>query len=500
MRTKIAAMNISLLLLQQLIATVSGLIIPRLLIAQYGSEVNGLIGSVNQFLSYITLLEGGVVSVVMASMYGPLHRKDMFEVSGIVEASKLFFRKIGLISFAYIGVLCFIYPLIIDSSLDRNYTISLIMILGVAMLIQYYAAMPYLALLKADQKLWVVSIASIASTLLVLIVSYSMIIAGAGIHELKLITCFAALIKPSVMTLYVRRHYALPKTSPNNLALSRRWNGLSHTVAYFIHSNTDIVLISLFMGLRWVSVYMVYRAVIAGLECIIVAIPEGCAAGFGDIIASGDKSALRQAFGRIEFLQSSLATVIYTIAAVMIIPFVRLYTAGINDAEYIQYAFAAVMILGQAVYCIRIIYSVVSQNANRHKETQLQAWLEAAMNLSVSIILIKPFGILGVALGTLFAVGVRYVLDVCYLSREVMDRPAIQAFGLLAANAAISAISIGVCLLTIDFGITSWLGWVLNAVLAAVIVAACALIVYAIFYRDQLRGLVDTAKRLLKRG
>lgn len=500
MRTRIAVINIVLLLVQQLITAVSGLIMPRLLIGQYGSEVNGLIASVTQFLSYISLLEGGVVSVVMASMYGPLHRNDMPAVSGVVEASRRFFRKIGLISIVYIGVLCCAYPLLIDSSFDRSYTVSLILILGTAILIQYYAAMPYLSLLKADQKLWIVTAASIAATLLTLVVSYVMIIAGAGVHALKLVTCFAALIKPMVMTIYVRRHYTLPKASPDNFALRQRWNGLSHHIAYFIHANTDIVIISLFMDLRWVSVYMVYLAVVSGLERIIIAIPEGCAAGFGDLIASGDKPALRQAFERFEFLQSALTTVVYTIAALMIIPFVRLYTAGITDAEYIQIAFAAVMILGQAIYCIRIIYSVVSQNANRHKETQLQAWLEAATNIIVSICLVKSLGLLGVVLGTLAAVVVRYVLDVCYLSRAVIDRPPHKAFGLLAANLAISAVSIALCMLLIDFSLSSWVGWILNAILAAVVVAACALIVYAIFYRDQLRGLVDTAKRLLKRG
>ena len=56
-------LNILTQLLNQLITTACGILVPRILIASYGSEAYGISVSIAQFLSYITLLEGGIGGV-----------------------------------------------------------------------------------------------------------------------------------------------------------------------------------------------------------------------------------------------------------------------------------------------------------------------------------------------------------------------------------------------------------------------------------------------------
>ena len=38
----------------------------------FGSEINGLVSSITQFLSFISLLEGGLGAVVLAELYLPI--------------------------------------------------------------------------------------------------------------------------------------------------------------------------------------------------------------------------------------------------------------------------------------------------------------------------------------------------------------------------------------------------------------------------------------------
>lgn len=57
MRSKKAIKNIIASLGQQFVAIICGLILPRAIIGAYGSNVNGLVSSITQFLAYITLLE-----------------------------------------------------------------------------------------------------------------------------------------------------------------------------------------------------------------------------------------------------------------------------------------------------------------------------------------------------------------------------------------------------------------------------------------------------------
>ena len=62
-RTKSAIQNIVCSLLLQVVVFAKGMILPRIIIPIYGSDVNGLVSSIAQFLSYISLLEAGVGSI-----------------------------------------------------------------------------------------------------------------------------------------------------------------------------------------------------------------------------------------------------------------------------------------------------------------------------------------------------------------------------------------------------------------------------------------------------
>ena len=64
--------NIVTTLANQLITTACGIVVPRILIGSFGSEAYGISVSITQFLSYITLLEGGIGGVARAELYPSL--------------------------------------------------------------------------------------------------------------------------------------------------------------------------------------------------------------------------------------------------------------------------------------------------------------------------------------------------------------------------------------------------------------------------------------------
>ena len=110
MERKTAVRNILTTMILQAVTILSGFIVPRIILTYFGSEVNGLVGSVNQFLNYVDLLEGGVGGVVTAALYKPLREKDYGKVSGVVSATSYFFRRIALISVVYMLLLAVFYP------------------------------------------------------------------------------------------------------------------------------------------------------------------------------------------------------------------------------------------------------------------------------------------------------------------------------------------------------------------------------------------------------
>ena len=76
MRKKKAIYNILSNLLLQIIIVIYGFIVPKVIITSFGSNVNGLISSITQFLAYITLLESGFGPVVKSLLYKPIAKQD----------------------------------------------------------------------------------------------------------------------------------------------------------------------------------------------------------------------------------------------------------------------------------------------------------------------------------------------------------------------------------------------------------------------------------------
>ena len=53
----------------QMIVMLVGFITPRILLQYYGSEINGLVSSINQFITYFSLVEAGIAGAAVYSLY-----------------------------------------------------------------------------------------------------------------------------------------------------------------------------------------------------------------------------------------------------------------------------------------------------------------------------------------------------------------------------------------------------------------------------------------------
>lgn len=499
-RTKNAMLNIVFSLILQVVTFVKGLILPRIIIPAYGSDVNGLISSITQFLTYISLLEAGVGSIFRASLYKPLSKNDMDGVSGIINEQKRFYRKIGGIFIFYVIALCAFYPLIAKTDISKPYIISLILTLSISTFAEYFVSLPYTSLLSADQKIRISYMVSIIYTALNILVSLFWVSLKADIRLIYLSMCVIGLLRPLFYTLYVKKHYKLNKNiKPDKSALNQRWNGMVHHFAYYIHTNTDTAILTVFVGTAMVSVYNVYGAIILGIEKIITSVSTGAAAGLGNLLETNNKEQINNTVNQFELIQGGLATVLYTATALLLIPFMKIYTANMTDMNYIQPIFGYVLIFAEAIFCFRCIYSSVSTNANKFKETQHCAILECVLNLVVSLILVIVFkmGIVGVAIGTVIGMFARYISEVVFISKNVIFRPIRKAVKMFVVSLAIVLVSVAICNLILNYNsIYTMTMWVLYSVITVLIVGAVSLIFYSIFYRDIIKSLFKRLKRV----
>ena len=97
MNAKKGLYNVSASLIYKVLTCSIGLIIPRIFVMSYGSELNGLQSSVTQIFGYIALIEAGVGASALQSMFAPAAKKDRDGTNAILGAVGKYYNKIGVI-------------------------------------------------------------------------------------------------------------------------------------------------------------------------------------------------------------------------------------------------------------------------------------------------------------------------------------------------------------------------------------------------------------------
>lgn len=494
-RRKKLLLNSVTALLYQLVTLVCGFVLPKFIIPYFGSAVNGLLSSITQFLTIITLCECGVGAVVQSALYKPLADKDDAEISRIVISANRFFNKIMRLLIAYVVVLCFLYPIIVRNEFSTVYTVSLIGILAISYFAQHYLYLAYRLLLNADQasfiQLGAHSIALIVNTLLTIL----LIKLGAPVHVVKLGSVIAFLLQPFVVRLYVSKHYNLDlKLQLTEEPLKQKWNGLAQHIAAVVQGNAATVVLTLFSTLENISVYSVYYLVAHGIRQIIVSLNTGVKAMLGNMLAKNEMETLDRTFTTVEFVFHTLVTLAFGITGILIIPFVRIYTSNFTDAEYIQPLFSAFMVMGQAAYCLRIPYEMMVQAAGHYKQTQRSSIIEAGLNIVTAIVLVLTLGIEGVAISSIVAMGYRTVYLVFYMQKNILNRPVKYFFKHLLVDIVCV---VGMLMATgwLDVNPANYYEWVCSAILVSIICICISIIVNFVFYRSEIARTVKFALR-----
>ena len=324
MRGKKLLKNITLSIAVQIITAICGFIIPKLIIEQYGSAINGLVSSITQFLAYITFLEAGIGPVIKAALYKPIAKNDKATVQEILKTSENFFKKIGYIFIGYLIILCILYPNIINNQFDYLFTISLIVILSLSTFAQYFLGITYSLFLQAEQENYITYIIQILATILNAVLVILLVKRGESIQTVKLVSSIIFVMRPIIQNLYVKRKYKINlKNVDGNYELKQKWDGLSQHVAYIIHNNTDVAVLTLMKNITEVSVYSVYLLVINGIRTIIQSFSSGISALLGDMLARDEKEKLERTFNLYELMHFTLITIIFSVTLVMIIPFIK---------------------------------------------------------------------------------------------------------------------------------------------------------------------------------
>lgn len=499
MRSRRLFINIVTNLLLEAVIIVHGFIIPKIILSYFGSGVNGLLSSITQFLAYISLLEAGFGPVVKAMLYKPIALKKIEDIKRILKSAEIFFRRIALIFLVYMAGLCVVYPLFVSSEFDRVYTISLIVIIGISTFAEYFFGMTYKLFLQAKQKLFIVSFIQISTYIASIITVIVLAKYGAGVHLIKLVSGLIFIARPIIQNYYVRKKYLIDLKDVQTIRIQQKWDGLAQHIAWVIHSNTDVAVLTFFSTLEEVSVYSVYYLVIKGVKSLVQAFANGIDSTFGDMIAKNEHENLNKKFAVYELLYGAIGTVLFSVTMVSITSFVLLYTKNVNDANYARPVFGIILTIGEYFWIIRQPYNNLIKAAGKFKETRVGAWLECIVNIVVSIILVKWLGLIGVAIGTLVAMTIRTCEFIYFSNKCILKRPVQKSILKLAIQliemAAITFIGVRLSLNTAN----DLPQFAINSAVTFIIALAIVLVLDICIFRKEASDFLRLSKRIINK-
>lgn len=491
MRKKRLLYNTVSSLIFQLTTIICGFILPRLILNAFGSEVNGLVNSIAQFLGVISFLELGVGAVVQSALYKPLAEKKQEDVSKIIASANKFFTRLGQILLVYVIGLVIVYPQFAGKNFGFAYTVTLIVAISISSFAQYFFGIVNRLLLTADQRGYIQYNAQTLAVVCNTAACFILIRVGCSIQIVKLTTSIIYLIQPFLVYLYVRCHYNIDKKIKyTKEPIAQKWNGIAQHVAAVILDGTDTIVLTLFATLSDVSIYSVYFLVVKGVKQLFMSMTNGITSLLGELWAKQEIKELNKTFSWTEWVIHTGTTFVFGLTAILIVPFVRVYTLGIHDANYIQPLFAALIVAANAGHCLRLPYNIIIIVAGHYKQTQNNYIIAAILNIVVSVVTVKAWGLIGVAIGTLVAMGYQTVWMAVYDSKNLIKWP-LRNFVKQISVDGLTVLFGFFATRMITMSAATYVEWVILAVKMSIIWLVIVCVLNMIFYRDKMIRMIS---------
>lgn len=501
-RTQRFLMNTAATAAYQITAMLMGLVVPRLMIHFYASEVNGLIVSVTEFINYFKLVEAGLAAAAVYSLYKPLADNDHDRVSAVVSAARRFYNVTGLIFIALTAVFAVIYPFVVSiTSMDSLSVGLLVVIMGLSGALEFLTLSRYRVLLTADQRAYMVSLTGMASLLLQTALIVVLSVLRVDILLLRLAAGLTILLRTVLLRRYVKKHYPYVnyRHAPDKSALNSRYDALYSQLTVSLQQSLGVVLTTLIIrDSRVVSVYGVYHMVIIGLWGILKMITTGIYSFFGQMLATGDQKRFQEVYGDFECLYTSLCVVVYAAAQILMLPFVTLYAGNVADINYIRPLWAVLFVLQGVSDQLKTPLDLMVTSAGAFRETRRYNTFQIVIAVGLGAALGAAFGVPGVLCGIILSNVARTGMQLYYVPKHITRLKWTASFKRIARG------FISILLITLPFYFfplapRSFGMWLVYAVGIGLYCAAMALLSAYLFDRTALRSLLSRLKSLIKR-
>lgn len=495
MKKKNVVINLIVSMSTQLVTLILGLLLPRLILLTWGSEYNGLLSSVTNILRYLTLLEAGFNTATLQALYRTVAEDDKEQTSVVVRTSQNYYHKVSFVYAAIVLVIAMLYPIAVNSTISYWEMFWIIVLQGTVGVVNFAFRASYQQLLNAEGKYYVISLITLMTTVLTYVVKIVAIKVFNSVIAMQIMSVLVILLQILVYAVYFnKRYYWIDKNARcNESLLENRKYYFTQQIAGLIFNSTDTFVLSIFCGLKVASVYAVYNLVYTALAQVISLIRGSTSFVLGQSYHK-DKALFQRVYDAYSAMQSMVGGVMASISIVLIINFVKIYTNGITDIDYVDFIAAFLFSFNLMLECSRGASLASANIAGKAPDTTWRYILEAAINLISSLILVHFIGMKGVLLGTSLAGLYRTTDAILYTNKYVLERSSFGEIKMVFVDFLIYFIAAFMSVKVLRINAINYLQLFGIAIITGIIVVGVYLIAFIVLNKKEVKDLIAVLK------
>ena len=387
MNFKKGVYNIVFGIIGQVLTVLFAIIVPKVIIIGYGSSVNGLLSTINQLFVYLSLFEAGVGTATLQALYKPLTENNQGKINSVLAATHKYYIRTSKLYFAALVLFSVLYPCIIKrGSISYLMAALLIFFGGLGNVVNFMFQGKYKILLQAEGKSYVVTNITTIISVLINLSKIILIKSGFDVLAVQIVFFVFNVLQMVLFEVYIRLKYKWIDltVSPDEEAISQKNSVLVHQVSTLIFSNTDMIILSIINGLKAVSLYTVYNYIYTTVLNLFSTINNGLVFYLGQTYHS-DRKRFIQIYRLYEFDIMTVGDYMFTVIGILTLPFMKLYTSGMTDYNYINVWLPPLFVSVQFLSIARFAANNLVNIAGHFKKTQNRAILETAINIVLSV-------------------------------------------------------------------------------------------------------------------
>lgn len=458
----------------QLLILAVGFVMRRVVLVAFGSEVNGITATITQIITYITLMEAGVGNATRNCLHKNIAQGDRLEICSTISATKKYFRRITPLYAACVLLFAALFPLMMETEVPAR-TVRLVIILqGLSFVVDFLFANSYLQLLYADGRGYIPSGLALLERSVAAGLQVLLIWMGYDIVSVQLAYFLGFAVKAIIVNIYIRRSYPWLKKDPAAAVskLPQRGAFAVHELTRVVFNSTDVVLVAVFCSVKEASVYSIYSMVFVALYSVFEALFKAIEFNLGAQYHR-DREAYKKMHDAYESMLLCFVFAVVAAACIVILPFVRLYTDGVTDVDYMRPALPVLFALVQVLSVGKLIPQKLVDSAGKTQATVPNTLAEAAINIVASVVFVNLFGMAGVLLGKIVALLYRTNDVVLYANRKVLRRFPWHTYKMYLLNLLVFA-----AVMAVSFAIPLEIGGYLQFLLSGAAALTGTMVVY----------------------